>query len=135
MSAPSSTGRTTATPPREGAPPSSHARESHDWAHLAGTPEFMELHKSRRRFTMTGMAIQTGALIIVMGLYGWAPDAMGKPAIGSVTWALVSGAGLVFLTFALAWAYARKAKQWEDMSAAALEHAGERIEPTRRFAR
>ena len=31
----------------------------------------------------TGMAIQTGALILVMGLYGFAPDAMGEPAIGS----------------------------------------------------
>jgi uncharacterized membrane protein (DUF485 family) len=81
------------------------------------------------------MAIQTGALIVVMGLYGWAPDAMGEPAIGSITWALLSGAGLIFLTFALAWAYARKAKQWEEMAAAALEHAGERIEPTGRFTR
>lgn len=134
MSAPSSTGRTGTAPPGEAAA-REPGRETHDWAHLAATPEFQRLHQSRRRFTLTGMAIQTGALILVMGLYGWAPDAMGKPAIGSITWALLSGAGLVFLTFALAWAYARKARQWEEMAAAALEHAGERIEPTGRFAR
>ena len=134
MSAPSTTGRSTTAPPGEAAA-ERPAERPHDWAHLAHTPEFVRLHHSRRRFTLTGMAIQTGALILVMGLYGLAPDAMGEPAIGSITWALLSGAALIFLTFALAWAYARKARQWEEMAAAALEHAGERVEPTGRFAR
>jgi uncharacterized membrane protein (DUF485 family) len=133
VSAPSSADR--AASPKEAAPARPAAPESHDWKHLAGTPEFERLHQSRRRFTLIGMAIQTGALILVMGLYGWAPDAMGEPAIGSITWALLSGAGLIFLTFALAWAYARKARKWEEMAAAALEHAGDRPEPTGRFAR
>ena len=135
MSAPSSTGdATTAAPPGEAAT-GRPAQESHDWKHLAGTPEFQKLHRDRRRFTLTGMAIQTGARILVMGLYGWAPDAMGEPAIGSITWALLSGAALIVLTFVLAWAYSRKARQWEEMAAAALEHAGERVEPTGRFTR
>ena len=111
------------------------AERPHDWQQLAHTPEFQRLHRSRRRFTLTGMAIQTAALIVVMGLYGWAPDAMGEPAIGSITWALLSGAGLVILTFIMAIAYSRKATEWEKMAAAALEHAGERIEPTGRFER
>ena len=81
------------------------------------------------------MAIQTGALILVTGLYGWAPDTMGEPAIGSITWALLVGTVLVLLTFVMALAYSHKAKQWEEMAAAALEHAGERVEPARRFAR
>lgn len=135
MSAPSSTGRTTATPPGVRASERPAGRESHDWARLAGTPEFQRLHHSRRRFTLTGMAIQTGALVLVMGLYGWAPGAMGEPAIGSITWALLSGAGLILLTFALAWAYARKARRWEEMAAAALEHAERTSEPTGRFTR
>jgi uncharacterized membrane protein (DUF485 family) len=135
MSAPSSTGRTAAAPAGEAGTERPAGRETHDWKHLAATPEFERLHRSRRRFTLIGMAIQTGALILVMGLYGWAPDAMGEPAIGSITWALLSGAALILLTFALAWAYARKARQWEEMAAAALEHAGERVEPTGRFAR
>jgi len=60
---------------------------------------------------------------------------MGEPAIGSITWALLAGAALVVLTFVMAVAYSRKARQWEEMAAAALEHAGERIEPSGRFAR
>jgi len=130
---------TPASRPAKAPPPAAAngrpAAETHDWAHIAGTPEFQRLHRARRRFTLTGMAIETGALIVVMGLYGWAPDAMGEPAIGSITWALLSGAALVLLTFVMAWAYARKARGWEEMAAAALEHADRPAEPTRRFAR
>jgi uncharacterized membrane protein (DUF485 family) len=134
MSAPSSTGRTTADPPGQ-AEPGAAAAETHDWKRLAGTPEFLRLHASRRRFTATGMVIETGALLVAMALFGFAPDAMGEPAIGSITWALLIGAALVVLTFVMALAYSHKAKQWEQMAAEALEHAGERMEPTGRFAR
>ena len=129
MSAPTSAGRTETTPSGE------PAERPHDWKRLALTPEFQRLHRSRRRFTLTGMAIQTTALVVGMGLFGFAPDAMGEPAIGSITWALLVGTALVVLTFAMAIAYSRKAKQWEDMADAALQHAGDRVEPTGRFAR
>jgi uncharacterized membrane protein (DUF485 family) len=133
MSAPS-TGRETAdAPPRAATGPA--APEEHDWKRIAETPEFRALHSSRRRFTLIGMAIETAALIIGMALFGFAPDAMGEPAIGSITWALLVGTVLVVLTFVMALAYSHKAKQWEGMAAAALEHAGDRIEPTGRFAR
>jgi uncharacterized membrane protein (DUF485 family) len=135
MSTTPSSGRSTADPPQTTAPGRPAARETHDWKHIAGTPEFERLHSSRRRFTLTGMVIQTTALIVVMGLFGWSPETMGEPAIGSITWALLSGAGLVILTFAMAIAYSRKARQWEEMAAAALEHAGERVEPAGRFQR
>ena len=134
MSASSSSGRTATATTGEAAQ-ERPAERPHDWERLAHTPEFLRLHSSRRRFTLTGMAIQTAALIVVMGLYGWAPDVMGEPAIGSITWALLVGTVLVLLTFVMALAYSHKAKQWEEMAAAALEHAGERIEPARRFAR
>src|SRR5689334_14308659 len=112
MSAPS-TGPETAGPHTQAAPERA-AAEEHDWKRIAETPEFRELHASRRRFTAIGMAIQTGALILAMGLYGFAPDAMGKPAIGSVTWALLVGVGLVLLTFVMALAYSSKARKWEE---------------------
>ena len=133
MSAPS-TGRETAGPSRQ-AEPARAAAEEHDWKRIAGTPAFRALHSSRRRFTLIGMAIETAALIVAMGLFGFAPDAMGEPAIGSITWALVVGTALVVLTFVMALAYSHKARQWEGMAAAALDHAGDRIEPTGRFAR
>jgi uncharacterized membrane protein (DUF485 family) len=135
MSASPTAGRTTGDPARGAENGRPAAKETHDWEHLAGTPEFKRLHSSRRRFTLVGMAIETGALIVVMGLYGLAPDAMGEPAIGSITWALLSGAGLIFLTFVMAWAYARKSRSWEGMAAAALEHSERPAEPTGRFAR
>ncbi len=47
----------------------------------------------------------------MFGLYGFAPDAMGKPAIGSVTWALVLGFLLILTGFVMAWAFARKSIQ------------------------
>jgi uncharacterized membrane protein (DUF485 family) len=106
-----------------------------DWRRIATTPEFEALHRSRRRFTLTGLAIETGALLLVMGLYGWAPETMGKAAIGSVTWALLAGAGLVVLTFIMAWAYAVRARGWEEMSAKVIAHAEPLAEPGRRFER
>jgi uncharacterized membrane protein (DUF485 family) len=111
------------------------ASAAHDWKRIANTPEFMDLHKSRQRFTLTGLAIETGALLLVMSLFGFAPDAMGKPAIGSITWALVAGTGLVLLTFVMAWAYAHRANQWEELSARAIEAADTTVEPSGRFAR
>jgi uncharacterized membrane protein (DUF485 family) len=133
MSAP--TGQPAAETPPQATNGRAEATAAHDWKGIANTPEFMKLHESRRRFTLIGLAIETGALVVVMGLYGFAPDAMGKPAIGSITWALLSGTGLVLLTFVMAWAYARKANQWEEQSARVLEHADGAIEPTGRFAR
>jgi len=135
VSASPSSGLTTTTDPPGELAEERPAERGHDWARLAGTPEFQALHSSRRRFTAVGMAIETGALIVAMALFGFAPDAMGEPAIGSITWALLVGTVLVLLTFVMALAYSHKAKQWEEMAAAALEHAGERIEPARRFAR
>jgi uncharacterized membrane protein (DUF485 family) len=105
------------------------ASAAHDWKRIANTPEFMDLHKSRQRFTLTGLAIETGALLLVMSLFGFAPDAMG------ITWALVAGTGLVLLTFVMAWAYAHRANQWEELSASAIEAADSTVEPSGRFAR
>jgi uncharacterized membrane protein (DUF485 family) len=116
------------------APPGAGREEAVDWAALAHTPEFERLHASRRRYTLGGFAIQLGAMLTLMALLGFAPDAMGKPAIGNVTWALVGGVAVVVLTFVMALAYARKAGEWETMSEEAIAHARE---PRRdgRFAR
>src|SRR4051794_25810581 len=97
----------------------------HDWTRLAETPEFLELHASRRRYTLIGVTILTAALVGVCALYGWAPDTMGKAAIGSITWALLSGAALVILTFVMALLYAHKSRSWEAMAERVLAHADE----------
>ena len=69
-------------PPREAVAERPAGRERTTGSTSPRRPSSSELHSSRRRFTLTGMAIQTGALILVMGALGFAPDAMGKPAIG-----------------------------------------------------
>jgi uncharacterized membrane protein (DUF485 family) len=125
----------TGQPTTERAQAPADTQRAVDWRGIAETPEFMELHRSRRRFTLVGMAIETGALLVVMALYGAAPDTMGKPAIGSITWALLSGAALVVLTFVMAIAYERRARGWEERAAHVLEHAEPMAEPARRFAR
>jgi uncharacterized membrane protein (DUF485 family) len=111
------------------------ATDGTDWGRLASTPEFQELQASRRRYTLGGFALQTGALLVLMALLGFAPDAMGKPAIGQLTWALLGGVAVVLLTFGMALAYARKSATWEAMAERALAHADETPKRDGRFAR
>ena len=123
MATESPTGASSTTdPPRTGDTGGSGAV---DYAEIAATPEFKELHESRRRFTVGGTAAATAALLIVFGLYGFAPDAMGEPAIGSVTWALVLGFVLILLSFVMAWVFARKSIKWDEMARALVEEHGE----------
>jgi uncharacterized membrane protein (DUF485 family) len=96
-----------------------------DWARLASLPEFQELHESRRRYTLAGFALQTGALVVLMALLGLAPDAMAETPVGNLSWALIGGVAVVVLTFVMALAYARKSRQWEAMSERVVAHARE----------
>ena len=124
MSAATPTGPTrTADPPQAAGNGGAPAERRIDWSGIAAMPEFRELHSSRRRYTLTRTALAAAAMLLAFGLYGFAPDAMGEPAIGSLTWALVLGLALVALTFALAFAYTRKAREWDLMAARVLERA------------
>jgi uncharacterized membrane protein (DUF485 family) len=125
MSAPTPAGTPTEHPPDAARDQAPAGEPTYDWATIAATPEFEQLHRSRRRFTLTGMLIQTGALLVVMGLLGWAPDTMGKNAIGSVTWALVAGAALVVLTFVMALAYSAQSRRWGRLAEGAIANAGD----------
>jgi uncharacterized membrane protein (DUF485 family) len=124
MSAQTPAGAPTARPPRAGDPPGASGERDIDFASIAATPEFQALHESRKRFVLGGTLVATAALLIVFGLYGFAPDAMGKPAIGSVTWALVLGFGLILTSFAMAWVFARKSIQWDEMAWRVIDEAG-----------
>jgi uncharacterized membrane protein (DUF485 family) len=107
------------------APPAQAAGDGIDWAGLASLPEFQEVHESRRRYTLAGFAVQTGALLLLMALLGLAPDAMSKTPLGNLSWALIGGIAVVVLTFVMAIAYARKSREWEEMSARVVAHAQE----------
>ncbi len=106
-----------------------------DYAAIAASPEFKALHESRRRFTVGGTLAATAALLFVFGLYGFAPDAMGEPAIGSVTWALVLGFALVGLSFLMALVFARASRKWDAMVADMMAKYDGGTERTGRFER
>jgi uncharacterized membrane protein (DUF485 family) len=126
----------TTDPPATGDGSRPTSDSSIDFHRLAETPEFQALHASRKRYTIVGTLLATAALLIVFGLYGFAPDAMGKAAIGSLTWALVLGLLLVVVAFAMAYAYTRKSREWDAMAEGVLEqHADMQANPTGRFAR
>ncbi len=136
MSAQTPAGASSTTdPPRTADPGAASADGAIDYAQIVATPEFKELHESRRRFVRWGMVVATGAVLGVFGLYGFAPDAMGEPAIGSVTWALLLGFGLVLLSFAMAVAFARASRKWDGMVAEMMEKYDKSADRTGRFAR
>jgi uncharacterized membrane protein (DUF485 family) len=136
MSSHTPAGATTSTdPPRIADTGRASADEAIDYAKIAETPEFKELHESRRRFTIGGTLVAAAALLLVFGLYGFAPDAMGKPAIGSITWALVLGFALVAFSFVMAIAFARASRKWDAMVARILEKHEQPAARTGRFAR
>lgn len=129
-------GATTATEQRGVDTGRASADGAIDYAKIVATSEFKELHESRRRFVRGGTFVATAALLIVFGLYGFAPDAMGKPAIGSVTWALVLGFGLVLLSFVMAIAFARASRKWDGMVTTMMErYDGQPATRTGRFER
>jgi uncharacterized membrane protein (DUF485 family) len=129
-------GATKATEQRTGDTGGASADGAIDYAQIVATPEFKRLHESRRRFVRGGTFVATAAILIVFGLYGFAPDAMGKPAIGSVTWALVLGFGLVLLSFVMAIAFARASRKWDGMVTEMMErYDGQPATRTGRFAR
>jgi uncharacterized membrane protein (DUF485 family) len=134
MSAQTPAGAKAADPPRTAEPGGASADGAIDFAKIAATPEFQELHESRRRFVLSGTLIATAALLLVFGLYGFAPDAMGKPAIGSVTWALLLGFALVAFSFVMATAFARASRKWDAMVARILEKHEQPAAPTGRSA-
>ena len=62
-------------------------------------------------------------------LLAFAPDAMGKTPVGSVSWALLLGMSLVVLAIAMAFLHARRAPAWDALAervvAAARSREGE----------
>jgi uncharacterized membrane protein (DUF485 family) len=133
MSAETPAGATTTTPPPRTAEAGGEPAVDHTG--IAETPEFKALHESRRNFVIGGTLLATAVMLVAFGLIGFAPDAMGKTAIGSVTWALLLGFGLIAFTFAMAWVFARRSVQWDEMAARLVETHDQPSARTGRFER
>lgn len=95
------------------------------WEALARDPEFRALVSSRRRFVAIGTAFYSGYLIAYLALLGYAKDFMANEIAG-ISLALWGGFSICALTVVMAWAYARRAGEWERMAQRVVEGAGRR---------
>ena len=91
------------------------ARE-YDWQAIEQSPSFRELRTSRRRFTVPAVAFFAGYFLAALLLIAYAGDTLSKPALGSVTWALLLGLSMVVVTFVMAALYARKSREWVTLA-------------------
>src|SRR5687767_12864352 len=90
------------------------------WEALARDPRFRELVASRRRFVFPMTAFYTLYLLAYLALLGYAKDLMSTEAIG-ISLALWGGLSICVLTVVLAFAYARRAQEWERMAQRLVE--------------
>ena len=95
------------------------------WEALARDPQFLELVSTRRRFVAIGTAFYTGYLLAFLALLGFAKDFMANE-IGGISLALWGGFSICLLTVLMAWAYARRAGEWERMAQRVVDGAGRR---------
>ena len=94
-----------------------------NWETLARDPHFRELVASRRRFVARATAFYCLYFVAFLALLGYAKDFMAKEVLG-ITLALWGGLSICALTVILAYAYARRAPQWERMAQRVVEEAG-----------
>jgi uncharacterized membrane protein (DUF485 family) len=93
------------------------------WEAVARDPEFRALVASRRRFVAIGTAVYSAYLVAFLALLGYAPDFMSKEIAG-ISLALWGGLSICLLTVVMAWLYARRAGEWEQMARRVVEKAG-----------
>jgi uncharacterized membrane protein (DUF485 family) len=87
-----------------------------DWGAIARSPEFRELIANRRRFLVAATTFYCAYLLAFLCLLAFAPDAMNKTPVGSVTWALLLGMSLVVLAIGMAVLHARRAPAWDALA-------------------
>jgi len=93
------------------------------WEALARNEQFRELVASRRRFVFPMTAFYTLYLITYLALLGYAKDFMSNEVL-DLSLALWGGFSICLLTVVLAFAYARRAGEWERMAQRVAEEAG-----------
>ena len=93
------------------------------WEALARNQHFRELVASRRRFVFPMTAFYTLYLVAYLALLGYAKDFMASEVL-SISLALWGGFSICALTIICAFAYARRAGEWERMAQQVVEEAG-----------
>jgi len=93
-----------------------------DWEALAHDPQFRELVSNRRRFVAKVSGFYCLYFLVFLALLGYAKDFMAKEVLG-ISLALWGGLSICALTVLLAFAYARRAPEWERMAQRVVEEA------------
>lgn len=79
-----------------------------DWQAIEASPEFQELVKTRRSFLVPATIVFLVGALGYLLLSAYAQDFMGKD-LGGIPIAFVFAVGIVLLTWAITFAYLRKA--------------------------
>ncbi len=99
-----------------------------DWEAIERSPEFQELVKERRSFLVPATIVFLVGSLGYLLLAAYAQDFMGKD-IGGIPVAFIAAVTQVLLTWAITWAYLRKADStFEPLEERAAEAAKRTIE-------
>jgi uncharacterized membrane protein (DUF485 family) len=94
-----------------------------DWDALAADPEFVALHRARRRFVIPATIFFILFYLALPISVGFAPHAMSRPVLGPLTLAFA----FAFLQFVVAWVllalYMRVAKYFDRQASRIIERA------------
>jgi uncharacterized membrane protein (DUF485 family) len=97
-----------------------------DWQAIEASPEFQELVKERRSFLVPATIVFLVGSLGYLLLSAYAQDFMGKD-VGGIPIAFIFAVGIVVLTWAITFAYLRKAdstfEPLEQKAAKAAENA------------
>ena len=89
--------------------PADGATDSVDWMRIERSEDFRELTARRNRFIAAASAVTFTAFGVYRGLAVFAHGLMGTLVLGGVPLAWLLAMSQVFLTWAVTWAYLRKA--------------------------
>jgi uncharacterized membrane protein (DUF485 family) len=83
--------------------------ESIDWRRIESSEEFRELTHRRHRFLAAASLVSIGGFLAYLLLATFAHGFMGTRVLGGVPVAFLAAVSQVLLTWAVTWAYLRKA--------------------------
>jgi uncharacterized membrane protein (DUF485 family) len=99
-----------------------------DWQAVERSPEFRELVERRKRFLIPVTVVWLGIFLTYLLLASLAPDLMGNELFLGFTFGFVFSAVQIFMTWAVTWAYLRKAdNEFEPLERRAAQVAAEKV--------
>lgn len=95
-----------------------------DWTRIAKDPDFLELKRARRRFTVPATIFFLCYYLALPILVGFFPAMMKTPVLGKVNVAYLFALSQFLMTWILCAAYVRVARRWDRMNADLLAKSG-----------